>query len=321
MSVSLEDFPPELLKEVFKNFNYRDLSKAATICLRWRELAEDPSLWSDFPVKLTIGNMDSFFAIKRLKRVRRVEIQLPVCTVEECEDHPEKQWPILNQISSHMAPHLEEIIIRGAACNVANPKIQWIHAFGKERMEQGITICMIWPEPDGVKASFAFYLPAATSESRLMEDLMTRTVRGEESPVIIDDINIYGDQDAASSLPANFFQVLSTLAEEFFLATDYKIKSLDLDHLKNCVALNLYNKAPTEDKEVGAWEGIIDRVAQLPRPENPKFITLPKALFLRTTWAQRMERLGVSNTVGGCEEDEDCYCEGQGCIRIDFLDD
>ena len=82
-----------------------------------------------------------------------------------------------------LAPHLEEIIIRGAACNVANPNLQWIHVFGKERMEQGITICMIWPEPDGVKARFVFYLPTTTSESGLM-DLMTRTVRGEEIPVI-----------------------------------------------------------------------------------------------------------------------------------------
>ena len=129
----------------------------------------------------------------RLGMVRRVEIELPVCSKEECEDHPLKQWPVLNQICNHLASNLEEIIIDGAECirgNRHNRPYPWISIFARERMEQGITICMAWPgpEPNGqLETSFDFHLSAATSESGLI-NLLTRTVRGERCPAI----NIYG---------------------------------------------------------------------------------------------------------------------------------
>ena len=267
------------------------------------QVAEDPSLWSDFPVKLTIGNMDSFFEIKRsaisfsryhgdkefyhplsilqsffevswisvtrLGMVRSVEIQLPVCTRKECVVHPVKEWPVLNQISDFLAPNLDEIIIRGAVCDVANPLQQWISIFARERKEEGITICMVWPEPDE-STHLDFWLSAATSESGFI-NLLTRTVRGE-GPII----SINGGQDAARSLPANFFQLLSGLAEDgrFYLSTDYKIKSLD--HLENCLQIILSNRAAIEEEEVVAWEGILAHAAQLPRPRNLWEIVLPK---------------------------------------------
>ena len=31
--------------------------------------------------------------------------------------------------------------------------------------------------------------------------------------------------------------------------------------------------------------------------------------------------LRVANTVEDCDEDEDCRCEGQGCINIEALDE
>ena len=265
------------------------------------QVAEDPSLWSNFPVRLNIVNMDSFFAIKRsaisfsryygdkefyhplsicqsffelswisvirLGMVRSVEIQLPVCTEEECEVHPVKEWPVLNQISNYLAPNLGEIIIRGEACDPDNRRDQWIHIFARERKEEGITIC-ITDETN----RFVFWLSTATSESGFI-NLLTRTVRGE-GPAI----RILGGQDAARSLPPNFFQMLSGLSEDgrFSLWTDYKIKSLDLDHLENCLGLYLMNRAAIEDEEVVAWGAILAHAAQVPRPRNPWEILLPK---------------------------------------------
>ena len=43
----------------------------------------------------------------------------------------------------------------------------------------------------------------------------------------------------------------------FYLDTNIKIKSLDLDHLKNCIELRLYDGAAIEDEEVEAMEGIL----------------------------------------------------------------
>ena len=61
----------------------------------------------------------------------------------------------------------------------------------------------------------------------------------------------------------------------FYLDTNIKIKSLDLDHLKNCIELRLYDSAAIEDEEVEAMEGILAQVID-PRSMNPRLITLPK---------------------------------------------
>ena len=67
-----------------------------------------------------------------------------------------------------------------------------------------------------------------------------------------------------------------TLTDKFSLVTNYRIKSLDLDHLKNCSLLKLDHRVAIDDKEVGACERILAHAALLPRPENPYVISLPK---------------------------------------------
>ena len=214
----------------------------------------------------------------RLSRVRSLDIDLPVCNKEDCEDHLKGEWRIvLDEICNHLGSNLEEMVIIGlAVCDADWSYSPWIDEFASaKRDEQGITSCVElaeWADGDPDNNIFLYHWAPATPESSLV-NLMARTVRGG-SP----DIGIFGSQDAALSLPTNVFEVLSNLAEDgmFYLRTNIKIKFLDLNHLKNCRRLGLFNRAAIDDEEVEAMEGILAQVAIHPRPKNPGYINLPK---------------------------------------------
>ena len=96
------------------------------------QAAEDPALWKNFPVRLTPSNWDSFLEMKRLfflfinapldcdgflcgnirlAKADCVEVELPACNKIGCKLHPEKEWPILNQIKTFLGTSLKEMIV------------------------------------------------------------------------------------------------------------------------------------------------------------------------------------------------------------------
>ena len=96
------------------------------------QAAEDPALWKNFPVRLTPSNWGSFLEMKRslfpfinapldcnsflcgnirLAKADCVEVELPACNKIGCKLHPEKEWPILNQIKTFLGTSLKEMIV------------------------------------------------------------------------------------------------------------------------------------------------------------------------------------------------------------------
>ena len=97
------------------------------------QAAEDPALWKNFPVRLTPSKWDSFLEMKRLfflfinafldcnsflcgnirlAKAECVEVELPACNKIGCEVHPQKEWPVLDQIKTFLGTSLKEMIIR-----------------------------------------------------------------------------------------------------------------------------------------------------------------------------------------------------------------
>jgi len=308
--VQLLNLPPELLqKKVFKKLEWNDLGQAALVCKDWMKLAVDPMMWKDFPVsslmRLTIEDFASFLKIKRLDKVRSADIDVPSCN---------REWLLLEEICNHLGSNLEEIIFR---LPVWQPDSnEWILRFIDEKREQGINICA-----DHGDECIDYHWATATPDTRqTMANLIRRTVRGK-SP----HIRMWGGPNAV--LIPNVFELLSSNTEDgrFVLQTNMKIKQVEsLDHLQNCVELHLLNEEAIEEEEVSVMNGILAHIAKDPRPQNPNMIDLPKALFMRTTWAVS-DILRRSNTVVDCETEGarlnlDCGGDCGGCrIVIEML--
>ena len=205
--------------------------------------------------------------------VRSIEIELEGCNSSSCEDHPEREWLVLEKICNHLGSNLKEMVVHLSIDWTAEPD-PWIAKFARDIRGRGITICSAWKLPDE-SVILDYHCAASTSESSLVK-LMTRTFRGKSQ-----EVRIWGNHDVALSISANVFETLSNLAEDglFDLHTNIKIKSMDnLEHLKNCLELGLHNSATVEDEEVVAMERILAQVAMDPRPRNPQGILLPKVI-------------------------------------------
>ena len=206
--------------------------------------------------------------------MRSLDIELEGCNNSHCKDHTVKEWPVLEEICDHLGSNLKEMVFRLSACsNAWLDSDLWIVRFAKEMTERGITSCTAVDYLDDF-FTLDYRWAASTSESSLVDLMRKVGVRGKYLIV-----NIWGSQDAALRVPANVLEVLSDLAEDgqFCLYTNIKIQSLaNLEHLKKCIWLALFNRAAIEDEEVEAMNGILAQVAVDPRPRNPNEILLPK---------------------------------------------
>ena len=208
------------------------------------------------------------FPTIRLTRVRSVEIELPGCETGSCALHTEREWPILEEICSHLGENLEELVIHLSSCISGGSTNMWIVRFAEEKMRQGINIC----RTGTVYTGNCFYFWAATSDTR-MDKLIRRTVVGD-----FPQVWIYGLPELHIQ---NVLEMLSNLAEgeggSFTLGTDTKLKRMDsMNHLKRCDRLELLNKEPIEDEEVPTMNAILAHIAANPTSTSLNFIRLPK---------------------------------------------
>ena len=203
--------------------------------------------------------------------VRSLDIELEGCSDSSCEDHPVKEWPVLYEICDHHGSNLKDMVFHLSLCSTDwAGSIPWIVRFADD-MRRRITSCTVWKRPD--ESVMLIYNWAASTSQGSLVNLMRRTVRGE-----LPWVRIWGDNDTALSIPANFFEVLSGLAEDGMFGLQLtNIKIIHLNHLNNCRMLSQRStSAAFEDEELATWEGFLAQVAMDPRPRNPEVIILPK---------------------------------------------
>jgi len=304
--------PPEMLKEVLKKLDLEDLGEAALVCKAWREAAEDPALWKNFPVRLTPSNWDSFLEMKRLAKAEYVEVELPSCNKIGCEVHPQKEWPVLDKIKTFLGTNLKEMIIRLSQCaKERSGGWEWIRDFAFKGMDDGITTCVILtPIDEDVWARYFFYWGENTASTSLF-NLMRKTIR-DRGPGV--GITICGGPDnrTVSRHIPDLFEMLDGLMTEdglFFLKANVKMTGLkSTDHLKQCYGIHLFNMAALEEDEVQALHQVLAHLAQEPRPTYPSVVYVPKALFLRTALGESMA-LRRWNMVACCEDEGEVFCK------------
>ena len=272
------------------------------------QAAEDPTLWKNFPVRLTPSNWGSFFEMKRLfflfinafldcnsslcgnirlAKAECVEVELPACNKIGCEVHPQKEWPVLNQIKTFFGTSLKEMTVHLSQCdNLGIGDLQWIRDFAFKGLDDRITIttCVILTPIDEDEddwgwdwAPYIFSWGENTASTSLF-NLMRKTVRDRGQV----DIAILGgpDNKTVSRHIPDLFETLDSLMTEeglFFLGTDVKMISLkSTDHLKQCSGIDLHNMAAPEEDEVEALHQVLAHLAQEPRPTNPNLVIVPK---------------------------------------------
>ena len=158
------------------------------------QAVEDPTLWKNFPVRLTPSNWDSFLEMKRLfflfinapldcdgflcgnirlAKAEYVEVELPSCNKIGCEVHPEKEWPVLDQIKTFLGTNLKKMIIRLSNCeHLGSGGLEWIRDFAFDVMDDEITTCVTWPPIDeDVWARYFFYWGENTASTSLFNPL------------------------------------------------------------------------------------------------------------------------------------------------------
>ena len=205
--------------------------------------------------------------------MKSVEIELPGCNIASCALHTEREWPILEEICSHLDANLERLVVHfsSVTCSGSGNKNMWIDRFAEEKMRKGINICSRTGNND-----FSFW--AATSDTR-MDKLIKRTVEGDSDSDSDSDslyVRIYG-------LPGlripNVLEMLSNLAEDdhFWLKTNIKLNKIDsMDHLKYCDGLELLNKEPIEEDEVITMNDIFSQICANPTWMSLDSIRLPE---------------------------------------------
>ena len=165
--------------------------------------------------------------------VRSLDIALEGCNDSSCEDHPVKEWPVLDEICDHLGSNLKEMVLHLSLCSTdwAGGLLLtglWIARFTVDMRGRGITSCTAWKEPDE-SVMLVYNWAASTSEGSLL-NLMRRTVRGK-----LPMVSIWGDDEAALSIPANVSEVLSGLSEDGMFGL--QLTNIKLIHLNNCTVL------------------------------------------------------------------------------------
>ena len=65
-------FPTEIVENVFKFLQPRDLMVADLVCRKWRELGENPKLWTFLKLKMDRRGELSILNIRRLQYLREI---------------------------------------------------------------------------------------------------------------------------------------------------------------------------------------------------------------------------------------------------------
>merc|ERR1711973_775670 len=131
---------PELRKKVFKLLTWTELCQAALVCKTWRAECEDPSMWENFPLKLTLDNCGSFLTTERFALTKTLEMELPGCNLPVCESHKETEWPILNEVFKFMKSSLKEAVFLLSRCGDDWTEQPWIEEFAREKCK-GVNVC------------------------------------------------------------------------------------------------------------------------------------------------------------------------------------
>ena len=63
--------PEEILLRIFEYLSYKQLMQVVCVSKRWRMIGETPTLWSEFPLSVTNGNM---LVIPMILKYRRLEL-------------------------------------------------------------------------------------------------------------------------------------------------------------------------------------------------------------------------------------------------------
>ena len=76
-NLSLTDnLPNEMLNAVFHYLERKDLTQATLVCRLWRDLGEDPCLWQEVQICVTIDNISKIhnvLSLRRLALIKRIE--------------------------------------------------------------------------------------------------------------------------------------------------------------------------------------------------------------------------------------------------------
>ena len=63
--------PEEILLRIFEYLSYKELMAVVLVSKRWRMIGETPTLWSQFPLSVTNGNM---LVMPMILKYRRLEL-------------------------------------------------------------------------------------------------------------------------------------------------------------------------------------------------------------------------------------------------------
>merc|ERR1712030_162771 len=63
--------PKEILLRIFEYLSYSELMAVVLVSKRWRMIGETPTLWSQFPLSITNGNM---LVMPMILKYRRLEL-------------------------------------------------------------------------------------------------------------------------------------------------------------------------------------------------------------------------------------------------------
>ena len=70
--------PEEILLRIFEYLSYKELMAVVLVSKRWRMIGETPTLWSQFPLSITNGNMlvmPMILKYRRLQLLKEISVE------------------------------------------------------------------------------------------------------------------------------------------------------------------------------------------------------------------------------------------------------
>ena len=71
LNIKVNVLAVEIMLRIFEYLSYKQLMQVVLVCNRWRMIGQTPTLWSDFPLTVTNGNM---FVMPIILKYRRLEL-------------------------------------------------------------------------------------------------------------------------------------------------------------------------------------------------------------------------------------------------------
>ena len=308
----VKSLPVNVLEHIFSFLDWVDLGRAMLVCQRWSEVGGHPSLWSNFPLHLSVQRMKDYAKIQRLAWVKSLTITFEQgFDFEECAAVIQPVIEPFNRaeelfVHGNVDENGEQALPRG-------PFFALLAATMSADSNRLARVC-ISEISSKVRENIYFLSSCDSDTNAFIKKTMVQTMVQKGNGKKNDFITINGLSSV--SLSYEVLETIFTMSEDFiYFTTSLMIdKNIDTTKLKDLLkhhGASTFDMERVETQDVAPVNAILDLLdgqscdleeGHVGHDQMFTKLMLTKELLLKSHW---VERLGGRRKVDDIEDEDD----------------